>query len=216
MVEDDEPRPARRAKKARKEEKESKSLFSGLTGKPLRILAFVVAAGVLVGIGLNATLFQTTRHPAPLFANSEKVVPPKPATPQAAPTPAPRPADLAGKPTAQPRTQSDAPRKNDPVAALIRGDEQPTTRKGDPIASLLRGEEGAAAPAREPQSNPRVAAAQRALQKVGYVVKPSGVMGPQTKQAIEKFERDRNLPVTGQLAGRTLKELAGQSGVAIP
>ena len=53
-------------------------------------------------------------------------------------------------------------------------------------------------------------------QKVGYVVKPDGVMGAGTKQAIEKFERDRGLPVTGQLAGRTLKDLASQSGIAIP
>ena len=61
-----------------------------------------------------------------------------------------------------------------------------------------------------------LAAAQRALQKVGYVVKPDGVFGSTTRVALEKFERDRGLPVTGQLSGRTVKQLAAQSGVAIP
>ncbi len=53
-----------------------------------------------------------------------------------------------------------------------------------------------------------VTRAQRALSKLGYgPIKADGAMGPATKAAIEKFERDRKLPVTGEAAGRTLKAL---------
>ena len=61
-----------------------------------------------------------------------------------------------------------------------------------------------------------VAAAQRALAKLGYgPLKADGVLGEGTRQAIERFERDRRLAVTRDLAPRTLKELSAQSGVAI-
>ncbi len=61
-----------------------------------------------------------------------------------------------------------------------------------------------------------VLAAQRALNKLNYgPVKPDGLMGPGTRQAIERFERDRKLPVTGEPAGRTARELAAASGIAI-
>lgn len=216
MVE--EPRPARR--KAAPAKKAS-ARFTFLSGKPLRILALVVAAGVLVGIGLNATLFQTARHPAPFFA-AEKQAQTQPQKP-VAPTPAPRPADLgaseAKKPAAaqQQARAADPARKGDQIGALLRGEPAADAqRKSDPIAALLRGEEGPSPQAKEQQATARVAAAQRALQKVGYVVKPDGVFGSTTRVALEKFERDRGLPVTGQLSGRTVKQLAAQSGVAIP
>ena len=62
----------------------------------------------------------------------------------------------------------------------------------------------------------RVAAVQKALVKAGFVLRADGVMGASTKQALERFERDNKLPVTGDLAPRTLRELAAQSGVPIP
>lgn len=49
---------------------------------------------------------------------------------------------------------------------------------------------------------------QRALTKLGYgPLKDDGLMGPGTKAAIEKFERDRKLPVKGEAAGPTLRAL---------
>ena len=61
---------------------------------------------------------------------------------------------------------------------------RPTPRP-DPIADLI-------APA------PRVIAVQRALNDFGYgPVKATGVYGAETIAAIQKFERDRKLPVTG-------------------
>jgi peptidoglycan hydrolase-like protein with peptidoglycan-binding domain len=62
----------------------------------------------------------------------------------------------------------------------------------------------------------RVMAVQKALVKLGYVVKPDGVMGSGTRQALQMFEQSRKLTVTGELTPRTLRELGTQSGVAIP
>ena len=70
----------------------------------------------------------------------------------------------------------------------------------DPIADLIA-----------PSS--RVTAVQRALNDYGYgPVKATGQYGPETIAAIQKFERDRKLPVTGQISPRLLRELAALTG----
>jgi hypothetical protein len=59
----------------------------------------------------------------------------------------------------------------------------------------------------------RVAAVQRALTDYGYgQLKPTGIMGPDTQAAIQKFERARKLPVTGQLSDRLVRELTATIG----
>jgi peptidoglycan hydrolase-like protein with peptidoglycan-binding domain len=59
----------------------------------------------------------------------------------------------------------------------------------------------------------RVIAVQRALADFGYgQIKPTGIIDAETRAAIEKFERERNLPVTGQPSDRTTKELASVTG----
>lgn len=58
-----------------------------------------------------------------------------------------------------------------------------------------------------------MAAVQRALAEYGYgQLKPTGTIGPDTHAAIEKFERERKLPVTGQLSDRLVRELAAVIG----
>jgi peptidoglycan hydrolase-like protein with peptidoglycan-binding domain len=70
----------------------------------------------------------------------------------------------------------------------------------DPIADLIG-----------PSS--RILAVQRALTDFGYgQIKPTGVLGPETAAAIEKFERARHLPVTGQMSERLIRELAAVTG----
>jgi Putative peptidoglycan binding domain len=65
-------------------------------------------------------------------------------------------------------------------------------------------------------SSRRTLAVQRALSDFGYgPIKPTGLFGVETKIAIEKFERDRRLPVTGQISDRLLRELAAMTGRAI-
>jgi len=73
-------------------------------------------------------------------------------------------------------------------------------RRNDPIAELI-------APSK------RVLAVQRALADFGYgQIKPTGLYDQETRSAIEKFERDRRLPVTGQISERVVRELAGMTG----
>lgn len=73
--------------------------------------------------------------------------------------------------------------------------------RGDPIAELI-----------EPSPR-RVLAVQRALAEAGYgQIKPTGVYGPDTRAAIEKFERERKLPITGQISDRLVRELAALTG----
>ena len=72
--------------------------------------------------------------------------------------------------------------------------------RNDPIADLI-------APSK------RVLAIQRALSDFGYgQIKPSGAYDPETRTAIEKFERDHRLPVTGQISDRFVRELAAMTG----
>jgi peptidoglycan hydrolase-like protein with peptidoglycan-binding domain len=71
----------------------------------------------------------------------------------------------------------------------------------DPIAELI-------AP-----SSKRIFAVQRALTDFGYgQFRPNGTFGPETKHAIEQFERARKLPVTGQISPRLMGELAVVTG----
>ena len=73
-------------------------------------------------------------------------------------------------------------------------------RKPDPIAELI-------APSKQ------VVAVQRALSEFGYgQIKPTGIVDPETQSAIQKFERERKLPVTGQLSHRVVRELAAITG----
>ena len=73
-------------------------------------------------------------------------------------------------------------------------------RKNDPIAALI-------AP-----SN-RTLAVQRALNDFAYgPVNPTGNYDPDTRAAIERFERARGMPVTGQVSDRLVRELSSVVG----
>lgn len=62
----------------------------------------------------------------------------------------------------------------------------------------------------------RVVAAQKALNRLGYgPIKADGVMGLTTKKALELFEKDRKMSVTGDLVSPTRRVLASQSGIPI-
>ena len=60
-----------------------------------------------------------------------------------------------------------------------------------------------------PNAGPRrVAAVQRALTQYGYgQLKPTGTVGSDTQAAIQKFERERKMPVTGHVSDRLVREL---------
>jgi peptidoglycan hydrolase-like protein with peptidoglycan-binding domain len=64
-----------------------------------------------------------------------------------------------------------------------------------------------------PVASPRVIAVQRALAEFGYgQIKSSGMVDADTQRAIERFEREHQLPVTGQLSDRVVRELAAVTG----
>jgi peptidoglycan hydrolase-like protein with peptidoglycan-binding domain len=76
----------------------------------------------------------------------------------------------------------------------------PPAVPADPISTLL-------AP------NRRVLAVQRALSDFGYgPVKPTGVYDADTRTAVERFERARKRPVTGQINDHLVRELAVLTG----
>jgi len=87
--------------------------------------------------------------------------------------------------------------------------------KPPPIAtSGIRPPQPLRDPAAEGQTpSKRVLAVQRALAEFGYgQIKPTGTVNAETKAAIEKFERERKLPVTGQVSDRVTRELAAITG----
>ena len=87
-----------------------------------------------------------------------------------------------------------------PVKATVATAPTANSSHNDPIAALI-------APSQ------RVLAIQRALSDFGYgQIKPTGTYDPDTRTAIEKFERDHRLPITGQISDRFVRELAGMTG----
>ena len=205
----------------------------GERGLTLRILFHSpkdTVAGLLVfaavsAIVANALFLQTGHHPAPMFGTV--VTLPAPALAATSPLPRPRPAEagasvpesrpamelksaLEPRPVLEPKTAE--PKAADPLTNLVKatsGPEAPTNAlrppASIPVASHAEGPASAAAR--------RVAAVQRALTQYGYgQLKPTGTMGPDTLAAIQKFERARKIPVTGQISERLVHELAATIG----
>src|SRR3954469_12057374 len=165
--------------------------------RPALVLGTLVVLAACAAVALNALAWQTARHPAPLFPRSEPALRRPVVVP--APLPPARPPEVA-----VPATPAPAPVP--PWAAA-----KPASR--DPIGDLIRGVDPASV---AKDASAKVAAAQKALTRLGYgTLKSDGAIGPGTRQAIEKFERDRRLPVTGDLNPRTTRELSAQAGMPI-
>ena len=187
------------------------ALARGALTLALRHPGFIVTAtgfaGVTVFVALNALSWQTERHPSPLFQTAARA-------PASLPLPPSRPGPLpaAPAPLAAPLAQPAPP----PPAPVVTRTASAPAR--DPIGYLLRtgATSPAPAPAARPEVDATVLAAQKALAKLGNAqIKIDGMMGPATRAAIETFERERKLPVTGELGARTVRELARASGITI-
>lgn len=163
-------------------------------GEALGSIAALVAVGY---VSVNALGRQSGPHPAPILpkaAIQQAKAAPAPAAPSQAASVAAA-AEPAAREKVEPRHAEKAPVR-DPIADILRS-------PSDTTASVT------------PKAVDKVSQAQRALAKLGYgTIKADGVMGPATKTAIEKFERDRKLPVTGEASGRTLRELAAKASAA--
>jgi len=193
---------------------------AALAANPASVVGTLLVAGAGLAIGLNALALQTARHPAPLFQDRGRVLaeaPPPPvrrveAPPRVESPPRVEPPVPAPLPPARPATAYNAAPAPAPATPLARG-----TTARDPIGDLLRGSEATGAVARtsvasvDPQRT--VSGAQRALVRLGYgPLTTDGVMGPATRSAIERFERDRRLTPTGELNPRTVRELTAAFG----
>ena len=227
-------RRRRGAKAAAIEVEEQRGLVMRiLLHSPKDMVAGLLAAAAICAILANALFLQAGRHPSPMFGSV--VTLPAPQAAVVSPLPRPRPVELISRPaeTEPPEIRPVEVRGADPKHVEIKsGDSKsdsknPDPKNPDPLANLVVRSTGApaAAPAnvaRPPAPIPataqsagarRVASVQRALTQYGYgQLKPTGAVGADTQAAISKFERDRKLPVTGQMSDRLVKELTTMIG----
>jgi Putative peptidoglycan binding domain len=231
-IDDDDEMPRRRrrgAKAAAIEVEEERGLVMRiLLHSPKDMVAGLLAAAAICAILANALFLQAGRHPSPMFGSV--VTLPAPQAAVVSPLPRPRPVELTSRPgeAEPPEIRPVEVRGADPKHVEIRsGDSKSDSKNPDPMANLVVKSTGAAAAApanvaRPPAPIPataqsagarRVAAVQRALTQYGYgQLKPTGAVGSDTQAAITKFERDRKLPVTGQMSDRLVKELTTMIG----
>jgi hypothetical protein len=191
---------------------------------PKDMVAGALAFAAVSAIVANALWLQAGRHPAPLFGTVVNLPAVTSAPANLLPRPRPVEADvLESKPT---ELKAADIRAADPKAAEPKTSDPKTSdpKTSDPMGNLVKATSTAPITnsiPRPPGSIPgdaasgsrRVAAVQRALTEYGYgQLKPTGTVGSDTQAAIQKFERTRKLPVTGQMSDRLVRELTAMIG----
>lgn len=213
----------RRRKGAAVAQKERGLIMQIMFHSPKDTLAGALALTAVLAIIVNAVFLQAGRHPSPLFGAMLPVAnrpSPPPAVQRAAPVPsAPQQVAASPQPAAspmpRPRPAEAEIRPGDPLGNLVRATSTPAPvnsaprppaaipvapAKGEPVANAT-------------VSSQRVAAVQRALTDYGYgQLKATGTVGADTQAAIQKFERERKLPLTGQMSERLVRELGLATG----
>src|SRR5882757_7044137 len=209
------PRRRRSARAAAIDPGEERGLVMRmLLHSPKDMVPGLLAAAAVIAIMTNALFLQAGRHPSPMFGSVVTLPAPAPAAAVAGPLPRPRPVEARSVETkpveAKPAEPKNADPKNaDPMTNLV---VKSTNAITSPSANVMR------PPAPIPLAPPpagakRVAAVQRALTEYGYgQLKPTGAVGSDTQAAIQKFERERKIPVTGQMSDRLVRELATVTG----
>lgn len=204
-------------------------VFLAAVRRPGRSLLILAGSALVSSIMINALFLQKGSHPAPLFGASSSSTPSAPVsfsppstqTRGATKTSAPEPFFVADAPAPEPAPRNAAQQTHaQPAQAPLPKAAPARNENFDSIGALLRGEAPVAkaqsAAINDPVQAKRIVAAQRALEKLGFQVSVDGLNGPGTRAAIQNFERERDLPVTGELNPRTLRVLAARSGVSIP
>jgi hypothetical protein len=180
---------------------------------PKDLVAGALAFAAIGAIVTNTMFMQAGRHPAPMYG--EIAAPGNP-------LPRPRPAELVANPAEakaadirMPEPKPVEARAADPLSHLVKAATAPSvaatnvarppapipvSSRHDPVGDLIT-------------TSHRVASVQRALTEYGYgQLKPTGTIGADTHAAIQKFERDRKIPVTGQMSDRVVRELTAMIG----
>ncbi len=214
-------------------------LVATISRYPRESVGAMMAAAAMIAIFTNALFLQNGPHPAPIFATqpSLKQEAPVIAVAPKAMQPAPEASsqsrtqliadiqrelgrrgfydgafdgiwgaktDAAARDFVQAAGLKINPEASDKLLrAIVSSNAKRATAepvRNDPIAELI-------APAK------RVLAIQRALADFGYgQINPTGTYDSDTRVGIEKFERDHQLPVTGQISDRFVRELAAMTG----
>lgn len=226
------PRRRRRGSAAVAAEAERGLAMRILLHSPKDTLAGALAFTAVSAIIANALFLQAGRHPSPMFGTV--VAMPAAGLPAASPLPRPRP-PVADEPVLEPKPaelKAVEPKPSEPKRSEARPAEaKPAEPKAaDPLANLVKATTPPATtstvmrpPAPIPVSSHneaianagprRVAAVQRALTQYGYgQLKPTGTVGSDTQAAIQKFERERKMPVTGHVSDRLVRELTAVIG----
>jgi len=195
-----------------------------LLRRPRDTLAFLVLSGAAGAIVVNSVYLQHGPHPAPIFAVHS--LPVAAARDNVGAVHRLRASDLASprhdavelprpRPAAVPATV--APHK-DPIAALLAEHPAPAAHAPpahQPAAPVLP---AAPVPPQAPsrslaQPSRQVLAVQRALSEYGYgQLKPTGIYDAETRAAVQRFARERKLPVTDELSEAVKRELATLTG----
>jgi hypothetical protein len=174
------------------------------------LIAFVAVSAIIT----NAVFLQAGPHPAPMFVSA---VAPTTTLTVTNPLPRPRPieADAASSELRLAEPRPIEPRANDPLANLVKS----TTAAPPPSSALAPppspsiSRPPAPVPPVQVAGSRRVAAVQHVLTEYGYgQLKATGTIGADTQAAIQKFERERKMPVTGQMSDRLVHELAVVTG----
>ncbi len=209
--------------------------------RPRDSIAAIVATAAAATILINALFMQSGPHPAPIFANKPPPAQPAPvmaapvvsAKVEVSQATRPRSDTLANIQRELSRRgfyegvsdgvygpKTDAAIRDFEQAAGLRPSAEPNELL---LAAITRSNvkaRPAATPA--PQNDPiaallapsaRIMGVQRALTDFGYgPIKPTGVYDAPTRSSIERFERARKRPVTGQITEQLVRELASLTG----
>jgi Putative peptidoglycan binding domain len=201
-----------------------------LLHSPKDLVAGVLAFAAVSAIIANALFLQAGHHPSPMFG-SVVAVPAAGLTP-ASPLPRSRPVELAAKPAdtspqeskpAELKPAESKPAELKPVEIKLAEPKAAEPKSADPLANLVKATAATPVTANVPrppapiptaaQGARRVAAVQRVLTEYGYgQLKPTGTIGSDTQAAIQKFERERKLPLTGQMSDRLVRDLSAMTG----
>lgn len=198
-----------------------------LLHSPKDTLAGLVAAAAIGAIVANALFLQTGRHPAPMFGTMINLPAPSSVS-LSNPMPRPRPVGADTSPLEPKATEFRVePKPAEKVPEKPAETTASTPRAGDPMTNLVikattpTTAPSAVAVARPPapiptQQSPaarRLVGVQRALSEYGYGnLKITGTMSGETQSAIQTFERQHKMPITGQVSDRLLRELAAAIG----
>jgi hypothetical protein len=216
VLDDDKPR-RRRGSVAVEAPAERNLAVRILLHSPKDMIAGALAFAAVSAIIANAIFLQAGRHPSPMFGASVVIPMPASVWVPANVLPRPRPVEASAKPAeAKPAEAHPVESKpSESIANLVKTTgalpaapiniARPpapisTASRSDPVGDLII-------------SSRRVAAVQRALTEYGYgQLKPTGTVGSDTQAAIQKFERERKMPVNGQVSDRLVRELSAVTG----